>query len=402
MNEPTVSEFAPTELSVKSALRTELSVKSALRLAVMAFLLGRGLLFAFDAVGTAMTLERPDSQLSPRDPWRAFPSSPFWDGWVRWDSGWYRIIAERGYGDRTWGTNVLAFFPLFPYATRATATVVGNHWIAGLIVSNVSLLASLFFLARIAARYLDPDGVKRSLLYLLIYPSAFFLSAYYSEGLFLLVTVLSFHEYLAKRYVSCGFWGALAALTRPTGIALFGAFAIDYVWKLRNRSAPLSARILGLTLIPGGLGLFMLLLYVQADDPLAFVKAHGSWGRSFASPSQALWAAISRIDWSLPRDHVNAVTVLDAITGILFLILPLRLFRRYDLALPLYAIFLILMPLSTGSLKSMLRLECVSFPAFFALAELGESRDVDRIIVFASAIFLGLLNVRFANWYWVG
>lgn len=142
MNESNVSEPAPSGLSLQATLR----------LAVMAFLLGRGLLFAFGAVGTAMTLERPDSQLSPRDPWRAFPNSPFWDGWVRWDSGWYRIIAERGYADRTWGTNVLAFFPLFPYATRATASVVGNHWIAGLIVSNVSLLISLFFLARIAVR----------------------------------------------------------------------------------------------------------------------------------------------------------------------------------------------------------------------------------------------------------
>ncbi len=375
---------------------------AALRLAVLAFLVGRGLLFLFDVVGVAMTLERPDSQLSPKDPWRAFAGHPFWDSWARWDSGWYRIVAERGYADRTWGTNVLAFFPLFPYATRALASLIGNHWVAGLIVSNVSLLLALFFLARIAARYLDHDGVKRSLFYLLIYPSAFFLSAYYSEGIFLLVTVVAFHEYLAGRYLLCGIFGGLAALGRPTGIALFPAFAMDYLWKLRTRSSPLTARILGLGLIPGGLGLFMLLLYVQADDPLAFVKAHGSWGRSFASPAQALWAALTRIDWSLPRDHVNAVTALDAVTGLLFLLLPLRLLKRYDVALPIYAILLILMPLSTGSLKSMLRLECISFPAFFALAELGERRDVDRVIVFVSAIFLGLLNIRFANWYWVG
>ncbi|WP_422926020.1 mannosyltransferase family protein [Singulisphaera sp. PoT] len=393
-NEPIVAEPAPAE--------SGLSFGSAIRLAVMAFLLGRGLLFAFDAVGVAMTLERPDSQLSPRDPWRAFPGHPFWDGWARWDSGWYRIIAERGYGDRTWGTNVLAFFPLFPYATRALATVVGNHWVAGLIVSNASLLVSLVFLARIAARYLDPDGVKRTLLYLLVYPSAFFLSAYYSEGLFLLVTVLAFHEYLSKRYLLSGFFGGLAALTRPTGIALFAAFALDYLWKLSKRSTPFSARILGLALIPAGLGIFMLMLFVHANDPFAFVKAHGSWGRSFASPSQALWAAIRGIDWTLPRDHVNAVTALDALTGALFLVLPLRLFKRYDPALPIYAMILILMPLSTGSLKSLLRLECVSFPAFLALAELGKSREADRIIVFVSALFLGLLNIRFSNWYWVG
>ena len=376
--------------------------RAALRLAALMFLLWRGMLFAFDAVGVAMTTERTDSQLSPRDPWRAFPAHPFWDGWVRWDAGWYRIVATKGYADRTWGTNALAFYPLYPYATRAVAAVVGNHWIAGLLVSNVATLLALAYLARIAARYLDPDGVRRSLIYLLIFPSSFFLSAYYSEGLFLLTTAAAFHEYLSGRYTRAGAWGFLAAMTRPTGIALFPAFAAGYLWRMRTREDRPIGSPLGLLLIPAGLGAFMVLLYVQAGDPLAFVRAHGAWGRSFASPARALWDSLTHIDWTLPRDHMNAVTALDAVTAVLFLALPLRLFRRYDPALPIYALLLILMPLSTGSLKSMMRLEVASFPAFFALAELGERRDADRAIVFLSAIFLGLLNVRFANWYWAG
>ncbi|MHC5538016.1 mannosyltransferase family protein [Singulisphaera rosea] len=369
---------------------------------LMIFLVWRGLLFAFDVVGVSMTLERPDSQLSPKDPWRAFPGHPFWDGWVRWDAGWYRILVEHGYADRTWGSNPQAFFPLYPWTTRAVSEVVGNHWIAGLLVSNVSLLLALIYLSKIAARYLDEDGVRRSLIYLLIYPSSFFLSAYYSEGLFLLTTAAAFHGYLTGRYFRCGVWGFLAALTRPTGIALFAAFALDYVLKVATRRSRISPSVLWLLLIPAGLGTFMLLLYVDSGDPLAFVRAHGSWGRSFASPTQALWTALTNIDWSLPRDHVNTVTAMDAVTAALFLILPFRLFRRYDAALPIYALVLMLMPLATGSLKSMLRLEVVSFPVFLTLAELGKNREVDRVIIFVSAIFLGLLNLRFSNWYWVG
>ncbi len=368
---------------------------------VLLFAAWRGMLFGFALLAGAMTHERPDRD-ADTFAWQAFPGSYFWDGWARWDSGWFMTIVEHGYQLPRGGQSNVAFFPLYPYATVAVSKPLGNPWAAGLIVSNASVLMSLFYLRRIALHSLDPDGAKRSLVYLLSFPTSFFLSAFYSEGLFLLVTSASFYHYLRGDFFRCGLWGALACMTRHAGLALFLAFAIGYAWNVRSRHVPLRASASWLLLIPCGTLCVMMILFIQVGDPLAFVKAHAAWGRTFLPPHETLYGALMRTDWSLPRDMMNTITLMDAVSVIPFLVLPLLMFRKFDVSLPIYSLLMILIPLASGSVKSMMRLEAVAFPAFLALARLGAHRDVDRAIVFVSGLFLGLLTIQFANWYWVG
>ena len=365
------------------------------------FAVWRGSLFLLVLLGGAMTQERPD-----RDPntrlWQAFPGSFFWDSWARWDSGWYMTIVEKGYGAHDNTEQTAAFFPLFPYATRALGRVVGNHWAAGLIISNVSLLLSMLFLGRIARHGLDEDGARRSMAYLLGFPASFFLSAYYSEGLFLLMSTAAFYYYLNKRYFLCGVFGALACMTRHIGLAVFASCAIGALYGLSRPGGRFRASLFWLLLMPLGTLAFMTILYVQVGDPLAFVEAHGAWGRSARLPHEAIWQTLARVDWSIPRDMMNTIDLMDALGAIPMLVLPLFLYRKFDPALIIYGMLLILVPLASGSVKSMMRCEAISFPAFLALARFGRNRDVDRAITFGMALFLGLLAIQFANWYWVG
>jgi len=84
-------------------------------------------------------------------------------------------------------------------------------------------------------------------------------------------------------------------------------------------------------------------------------------------------------------------------------VLALFLLRGgYHKSLPIYALLLILMPLSTGSMMSMLRCEVVAFPAFFALAGFGKTREVDRLIIYGSATFLSLFKLASSNGYFLG
>ncbi len=368
---------------------------------VLLFTAWRAMLFGLVFLGGAMTRERPDRD-ADTFAWQAFPGSYFWDGWARWDSGWYMTIVEHGYRIQRGGQSNVAFFPLYPYATAAVAKVVGNPWAAGLIVSNASVLMSLFFLRRIALHSLDPDGAKRSLVYLLSFPTSFFLSSFYTEGMFLLVTAASFYHYLRGDFFRCGAWGFLACMTRHAGLALFVAFAVGQAWNVGSRASRFRASSLWLLLIPCGTLGVMLIMYVQVGDPLAFLKAHAAWGRSFLLPHRTLAGALARTDWSFPRDMMNTITFMDAVSVVPFLILPLLMFRKFDVSLPIYSLLMVLIPLASGSVKSMMRVEAVAFPAFLALARLGANRDVDRAIVFVSGLFLGLLTIQFANWYWVG
>ncbi|MFA6033290.1 MAG: mannosyltransferase family protein [Myxococcota bacterium] len=367
-------------------------------LVVAIFLLWRGALFGFDIVGMAMTEERNPNY---NKDYQAFTVHSFWDSWARWDSGWYKRIVERGYYNEGAQSNT-AFFPLYPLAVKGVAKITRNHWVAGLVVSNLSLLFALFFMLGIARTCLDEEAARRSLVYLLIFPSSFFFSAYYTEALFLLTTTASFYFFLKERYFLCAVAGILATMTRSTGVALVGAFIIGYLWNKRFRISQMSPAILWVLAIPLGIGAFMLILKYQMGDPLAFIKSQSGWGRGLLYPTETVINTIKEIDFSLPRNWHNADVFMNLLFTGLFMVVPFVMLGKADISLVIYSLFLVLIPLTTGSVLSMNRFCAVAFPAFLAFARLGTNRTADRFMTFSFAILLGLYSIQFANWNWAG
>src|SRR5262249_8101444 len=135
---------------------------------------------------------------------------------------------------------------------------------------------------------------------------------------------------------------------------------------------------------------------------LAFTRAQTAWGRAFTPPYRTLWITLRSINWSLPLGEFGSMMwAIEFASSIVFLALPLYLLRGYHKALPIYALMLILMPLSTGVTTGMNRYAAVAFPGFFALAGFGENRAVDRLLVFGSALLLGVFKVAFSNGYMI-
>ena len=147
-------------------------------------------------------------------------SGPAWDMWARWDAEWYLYIAEKGYineglpahyQDATSG-----FLPLYPLLIRSLGVFLGNPILAGLLVSNASLLLFLWILVRLGREAgIGPDECQRASWYYLIFPASFFLSAAYAESLFLALTAGAFLMSHQKRWWVAGLLGCLAALCRP-------------------------------------------------------------------------------------------------------------------------------------------------------------------------------------------
>src|SRR5712692_7095275 len=146
--------------------------------------------------------------------------------WNRWDAANYTRIAQYGYQT----IHDTAFFPLFPWLIKSIAFLFGNHGyiIIGMILSNLALLGTLFVLYQIAADTLGDLVGRRTLLYLCIFPTAFFFFAAYNESLFLLFTASSFLAMRRQKWLLAGILGLFAALTRSAGIFLI----IPYVYEL--------------------------------------------------------------------------------------------------------------------------------------------------------------------------
>ena len=372
---------------------------------ILIFLVWRCSLFLFDFLSLSLSSERTNN--SNKD-WQAYPGRYFFDGFFRWDGGWYTRIAERGYffmdGKSSGVQSNVAFYPLYPYLARYLGYVVGGHHLAGWLISNISCMLGLAYVYRIGAKILDTHSAERACILLLLFPTSLFFSAYYTEGLYLFLSAASAYYFLEKRYVTCGLLGMFAMLCRSSGMTLFVAFGCVLVWRLIKHKEKFRWEMFSIGLIPFGLLIFMLILHSQVSDPFAFVKIQATWGRSQTLPFSTLYNAFLEIDWSFPRQEGHVIHLVDLFFTLSCLVTCLVMWRRDYPGILIWMVLLgVLVPVSTGTLMSMTRYILVLFPAFIVLSDLCQNRVwLERFLFYMFSFFLCMFSLRYMNWFWAG
>jgi hypothetical protein len=180
---------------------------------------------------------------------------------------------------------------------------------AGLIISNVAGLAMLTVLYRLVEEDFDSEHAYRTVLYLSVFPTAFFLATAYSESLFLFIALLSFYNMRRGHWWTAGLLGLLASLTRQVGLFLLIPFYCEYlrqrgdfkgVWlSTGNGIERLVRSLLQLDLFAGGLivagfGIFVAYCHLRFHILFPFSKAEGLyWNRDLHDPS---WGTIRTLE----------------------------------------------------------------------------------------------------------
>lgn len=344
------------------------------------------------------------------------------DVWSRWDSVWFLRIAEHGYAEASPSGAGPAFFPLYPALVRGVGWALGEHYVlAGILVSLAASLVAFLLFHRIAEERLGVDGARRSLLYLALFPTTFFLLAVYSEALFLALALAAF--VLAERGRWAGAWIAtgLAVLTRLAGLALVPALLV-LAWRRGERGRALRFSPFAVALA----AIYPLLLRRTVGDAFAFAHAQKLWHRhlSPAGPFGGIWDGL-RAAWagveqlatgSHTRRYWPAVTDMDpmrvAVVNlanlaclVLFASLAVLAWRRFGAAYGVFSVASLALPLATPSsqwpLQSFPRLGLVVFPLFLALGALGGRPRLHTAIVSVSALLLGVALTQWVLWEWV-
>ena len=173
-----------------------------------------------------------------------FPSA-LWLMWQRFDSGFYLGIAINGY----WSASTLhtysnwAFFPLYPMLIYIFGHLFGGsidtYRLAGLFISNIAGLIAVIYLYVMARREFGSQVASRTIIFLALFPTSFYLSAVYSESLFLACTIACIYYTRIHRWWLAGFCGGLAALTRAQGVVLLIPVLWEYWQELSDQYAPL-------------------------------------------------------------------------------------------------------------------------------------------------------------------
>ena len=334
---------------------------------------------------------------------------------ARWDSVWFITIAQEGYGD---GARE-AFFPLYPLALAAGGAT-GQWVLVGAAISTALAAAALTVLHRLVALDHGVRVARGAVLAVAFCPMSFFLSAVYSESLFLALSVAAVYAARTGRWACAGVLGALAAATRSAGVLLVVPLALIW-WDARRRRG---ADLAWVAVVPAGVGAYCLYLWVAGGDPGAPFQAQEVWFRSFAGPFVGAWdglvAAVqgARQLLSGSREPVyfteaggdpfvvarhNIALLVWLVLGLAALALGLRRLPRAYIAYVVAALALPLSwPVEPQPLMSLPRFLLVLFPLAIAVAAWAdEGRRRGPVLLAAGAIGLAVYTGIFATWHWV-
>jgi hypothetical protein len=330
--------------------------------------------------------------------WDPFPQRSWLNTWGRWDAGWYLYVAERGYSFVPDGRNGAAFFPLFPLLIRA-ATLLGlKSFVAGWLIANLALLAAGCLFFSLTAAKLGRAAAYRGLLWLTVFPYAFFFSAAYAESLYFLGAVGAFWAAERGRFGMAAVFGAVAGLTRPVGIVLFPALL---ALRLRTSRAPRDSLVL--LAIPAMPALYLGYLWSVFGTPLAFFTSHSrGWnvtpGFHLVSSVGAA-AAVALKGFTLGATD-TLLAFLNVLLPVAFIGLLWPIFSRLGSA---YGTFTALSLAITAIFvhDGMGRHLAVLFPVFMLAGLLdrgGAASDGLKLVSFTLQL---LLFGLFATWRWV-
>jgi hypothetical protein len=308
--------------------------------------------------------------------------------WNHWDAARYTQIAQSGY-QNIYDT---AFFPLFPLLIKGGALLIGNQgYIAvGMILSNLALLGALFVLYQIATDMLGERAGRRTILYLCIFPTAFFFFAAYNESLFLLLTAGAFLAMRRQRWWLAGVLGLFATLTRSAGLLLVLPYLYE-LWVARkgmpdDEQSALSKvwqtlpRLLPVALIPLGTLLYALYCWKVFHDPLAFSTVQSHWDRQLTLPGVGIVHALGELFFIQPFGSFYEVHILfDLAATVGFILLAVLGWRNlrssYTLWIGLLLFFMLISPAilngQADALVSTRRFVLEMFPGLITLAVLG-------------------------------
>jgi len=316
----------------------------------------------------------------------------------RQDALWYLKIAATGYRP---GDGSAAFFPLLPLAIRGVSAAIGGHpFAAGLIVANLSFFGALCVLYFLTSSELSEPLARKTVLYVSIFPAAFFFLAPYSEAPFLLLSVTAFWAARRGKWPAAGITGALAALTRGVGLFLLPALAVEAVRQWRDKEGPLAWRLSWSAFVGAGTLAYLGYWNARSGDWLAPLRFQSNWQRVAMAPWTTLWRG-TRIAFDS-----GGYFLLDWIIVVPMLVAAVFVVRRFRPAYGLYTWLCLLAPLGLvfppRPLMSLPRFVLPLFPIFWVLAQETERRRIpEALVVGVGAAGLGLLTVLFVNSYFV-
>jgi hypothetical protein len=371
----------------------------ALQSSLRAALVSRLLVVAVGVVAVTQVAPAPNTGTRPASEIASLPG--------HWDASWYLGIAHGGYrwegpGHRN---SRLAFFPGYPMALRAVATVLRLPdaevpWLwTGAALSTLFFWMALLYLHRLVESIADGAAANRAVLLLAAYPFSLFYGQVYSESMFLLCGVAAAFYAHRAQFLRAAFFGVLVGLVRPTGclVSLILVFLVAAHLRAQGKARPTLWLGGVIAIVSPVLGTLAYSAYIRllTGSWLTWMTDQAGWGRQLQNPL-ALVSEIAEVVRS--QGFVAYLTArpyeaLNVAAAVVALALAVPVARRLGLGYAAFVVLGVLAPLRVGGFASMGRYSSVLFPIFMWCG-MSSTRFATPLAV-AAAVAQGVLAALF-------
>lgn len=323
--------------------------------------------------------------------------------WAGFDGVHYLTILREGYES---SGIVQAFFPLFPLMVKLVSlNQLINPIVVGLVLSTGFLIGAVYFLDKLIRMDYSDRIAKKVLIALLLFPTAFYFGAFYTESLFLFTVVASLYAARKNRWWLAGVLGALASATRVTGILILPMLILEY-YRLKGVEKAYSPKAwLPLFLPLVGIGTYIVYLWVNFGDPFLFYTVQADFGvgretERFILLPQVFYRYLSMIITVSPTHYIYWPMIQEFFWGVVITVAGIVSLAKLRSSYSLFLVASFVIPSLTGTFTSLPRYILPVFPLFLLMA-LYLPGKYYRVWIVVSAILLAINTALFVQGWWI-
>jgi hypothetical protein len=325
--------------------------------------------------------------------------------WLWWDGQWYLHIARYGYSYQPGHQSSVAYFPGYPLAIRLVGAVLpGGQPLAAVAITAACGAVALIVFHRWTLQHLGSRAARAATVCLAVYPYGWYLyGAAYADAMFLAATMVAFVLLDNDHPIAAALAGAVAAVTRPTGIIV--AVGLIAITLDRRRRQPATAAPRDFAVLASGAGIIAWCVWLayRFGNPFAFIETEGSRGWDRA-PGVHTWLKLPLLH-GLLHDGPGPwlAYIIQAALCLAFVCAIPSVWRRFGRGYGIYTAVAVLVPaVSTDDFMGTGRYLLAAFPIVAIVGDRLAAHPIGRIAyTLLSATGLGLGATLFATGHYL-
>ncbi|MBI5200647.1 MAG: hypothetical protein HY925_03590 [Elusimicrobia bacterium] len=330
--------------------------------------------------------------------WLEVWPSPWAKAFDRWDAENYLLVAKEGW--KTMGPKAFTITlpPLWPNLIRAGALVTADLDLSALLLANLSFVAALVLLYRLAKLDLPEEQARRAPWLLAYFPTAYFLHAGYAESLYLALALGAFLFARERRWGPAAGLAFVAATLRVNGFLLGPALAVEALEQEGKENA--ARRAWPVLLAPLGILAQVANCWLVYGKPLVFFEIQKTkFGKALDFPWVGLRGALKSLTWRPLYDRIM-VGGAEALAGVLLWAFVVWSWKRQRRSYFVYSLLTVAQFTFMNFWCSLPRYALCVFPLFIGLAAALGNDDTMKPALGLSALLQSAGMALFVAGWW--